>query len=123
MQEQAADTLQQANTYTDQRVGDVVSIPMQEIDSLRGEMEDRFRTVNKTINRQGAMNAAMVHMASGAANVQTDNRVAVGAGWSEGEQALSVGYQRKLRPNVSVSMGAAFSGSEQSAGVGVGIGW
>lgn len=120
---QAATTVNQANAYTDQRISEVIALPMQSIEELRGEVDDRFTHTDRRIGRQGAMNAAMIHMASSGANIQTPNRVAVGAGYSEGEEALSVGYQRQLRPNVSMSLGAAFSGSEQSAGVGVGFGW
>ena len=123
MQTQAVTTLNQANTYTDQRVSEVVSIPMQAIEDLRGDVEDEFRHTDRRINRHGAMNAAMIHMASSAANIQTRNRVSVGAGYSEGQEAMAVGYQRQIKRNVSFSLGAAFSGSEQSAGVGLGVGW
>ena len=123
MQAQSVTTLNQANAYTDQRVSEIVAVPMQAIEDLRGQVEDEFRQTDRRINRHGAMNAAMIHMASSAANIQTMNRVSVGAGYSEGQEALAVGYQRQLKPNVSVSLGAAFSGSEQSAGAGIGIGW
>ncbi|HEY1138598.1 MAG TPA: YadA-like family protein, partial [Lysobacter sp.] len=123
MQAQSATTLTQANVYTDQRVSEIVAVPMQAIEDLRGQVDDQFRHTDRRINRQGAMNAAMVHMASSAANIQTRNRVSVGAGYAEGQEALAVGYQRQLKPNVSFSLGAAFSGSEQSAGAGIGVGW
>jgi autotransporter adhesin len=123
MSNQAAVTLNQANAYTDQQVNQIVALPMQAIEDLRGEVNDEFRATDQRINRQGAMTAAMVHMASSAANIQTLNRVSVGAGYAEGEEALAVGYQRLVKRNVSLSVGAAFSGSEQSAGVGIGIGW
>ncbi|WP_206861146.1 YadA-like family protein [Lysobacter changpingensis] len=123
MQAQSVTTLNQANAYTDQRVTEIVAVPMQAIEDLRGQVDDQFRQTDRRINRHGAMNAAMVHMASSAANIQTTNRVSVGAGYAEGQEALAVGYQRQLKPNVSVSLGAAFSGSEQSAGAGIGIGW
>ena len=123
MQAQSATTLVQANTYTDQRVNEIIAVPMQAIEDLRGQVDDEFRQTDRRINRQGAMNAAMVHMASSAANIQTRNRVSVGAGYAEGQEAFAVGYQRQLKTNVSLSFGAAFSGSEQSAGAGVGIGW
>ncbi len=123
MQAQSVTTLTQANTYTDQRVSEIVAVPMQAIEDLRGQVEDEFRHTDRRINRQGAMNAAMIHMASSAANIQTRNRVSVGAGYSEGQEAMAVGYQRQLKRNVSLSLGAAFSGSEQSAGMGIGVGW
>jgi len=123
MQAQSATTLVQANTYTDQRVNEIIAVPMQAIEDLRGQVDDEFRQTDRRINRQGAMNAAMVHMASSAANIQARNRVSVGAGYAEGQEAFAVGYQRQLKANVSLSFGAAFSGSEQSAGAGMGIGW
>lgn len=48
-------------------------------------------------------------------------RLAVGAGWQDGESALSAGYGRRLGTNVTLSIGAALSSSEKSAGVGFGI--
>ena len=123
MSNQAAVTLNQANAYTDQQINQIVTIPMEAIEDLRGDVEDEFRHTDKRINRQGAMTAAMVHMASSAANIQTENRVSVGAGYAEGEEAMAVGYQRLIKRNVSLSVGAAFSGSEQSAGIGLGVGW
>ena len=87
MQAQSVSTITQANAYTDQRVQEIVAVPLQAIEDLRGQVEDEFRHTDRRINRQGAMNAAMIHMASSAANIQTDNRVSVGAGWSEGEEA------------------------------------
>jgi autotransporter adhesin len=69
------------------------------------------------------MNAAMLTMATSTAGVRTQNRVGVGVGMQGSEQALSVGYQRAISDRATVTFGGAFSGSESSAGVGVGFGW
>ena len=45
----------------------------------------------------------------------------MGAGFQGGEQALSVGYGRKLGKRGSFSLGGAFSSGEKSAGVGFGV--
>lgn len=48
-----------------------------------------------------------------------------GVGSQNGRTALAVGYQRILgeKKNVSVSLGGAFSGSDQSVSAGAGISW
>lgn len=47
----------------------------------------------------------------------------VGVGFQAGKRALSVGYQRMIRPNASISIGAGFSGSERTTGIGAGFSW
>jgi autotransporter adhesin len=47
----------------------------------------------------------------------------VGVGGYHGEGAISVGYSRRLSPKANLTFGAAVSGNETSAGVGLGIGW
>jgi hypothetical protein len=71
---------------------------------------------------KGAMSAAMLNMAINAANSRSENgRIGVGAGWQNGQSALSVGYSKQIGDRASFSIGGAFSSSEQSAGVGFGI--
>ena len=79
-------------------------------------MDERF-------NRQGAMTAAMMNMSSSAASVKGQNRVGVGAGFQGQEQAVSIGYQRIINDNTSLTIGGAFTKEESSGGVGVGFGW
>ena len=68
------------------------------------------------------MSSAMMQMSGNSAYAQPGRgRLAVGTGWQDGESALSVGYGRRLGTNVTLSIGAAFSSSEKSAGVGFGI--
>ena len=68
------------------------------------------------------MAAAMMNMGMNAGGGQNRaGRVAVGAGFRGGEQALSVGYGKRVGRTGSFSLGAAFSSSEKSAGVGFGF--
>ena len=67
------------------------------------------------------MSSAMMNMALNAAGSRSPRgRVAVGAGWQNGEQALSVGYGKQVGERASFSLGGAFSGSDRPAGVGFG---
>jgi hypothetical protein len=68
------------------------------------------------------MNAAMMNMAINAANSRSEHgRIGVGAGWQNGESALSVGYSKQIGERASFSLGGAFSSDDTSAGVGFGI--
>ena len=92
-------------------------------DAFRGDVERRFHDVDRRMDRQGAMGAAMLNMATSAAGIRTQNRVGVGVGFQGGESALSVGYQRALSERATITVGGAFSGDEKSVGVGAGFGW
>ena len=64
----------------------------------------------------------MMNMSINAANSRSPRgRVAVGAGWQNGETALSLGYSKQIGDRGSVSLGGAFSSDDQSVGVGFGI--
>lgn len=67
--------------------------------------------------------AATANATASLAGIRTVNRVAVGAGSSGGESALSVGYQRAMSDRAALTISGAFSSSESSAGIGVGFGW
>ncbi|MEQ4574290.1 MAG: YadA-like family protein, partial [Gammaproteobacteria bacterium] len=108
-----------ANSYTDSRFAAMADT----FESYKGEIDDRFRRQDRRIDRQGAMNAAMLNMATSAAGIRTDNRVGVGVGFQSGESALSVGYQRALSERATITLGGAFSGDDKSVGVGAGFGW
>ena len=47
MQAQSVATLNQANAYTDQRVSEIVAVPMQAIEDLRGQVDDQFRQTDR----------------------------------------------------------------------------
>ena len=108
-----------ANSYTDQRFSAMADT----FDMYKGEIDDRMRRQDRRIDRQGAMNAAMLNMATSAAGVRTQNRVGVGVGFQSGESALSLGYQRALSERATVTFGGAFSSDDSSVGVGAGFGW
>ncbi|MFM6905942.1 MAG: ESPR-type extended signal peptide-containing protein [Acinetobacter tjernbergiae] len=107
------------NSYTNERVGALNSA----FQDYRLETEQRFQKVDERFNRQGAMTAAMMNMASSASSVKGQNRVGVGAGFQGQEQAVSIGYQRIINENTSLTIGGAFTKEESSGGVGVGFGW
>ncbi len=85
----------------------------------------RFQAVDKRIDRMGAISAAYAGMAGNMTGPGGDSGLAAGVGAQNGRTALAVGYQRYLgeRRNISISLGGAFSGSEQSISGGAGIRW
>lgn len=116
-------TLRSANTYTDSRVTQMLAAPTEAVNRLRDDMNWRFNKQDQRMDRMGAMTSAMVQMSASAAGLRTTNRVAVGAGFQGGEQALSIGYQRAISDRATVTVGGAFSDSESSVGIGAGFGW
>ncbi|MEO7149248.1 MAG: YadA-like family protein, partial [Rhodanobacteraceae bacterium] len=70
-----------------------------------------------------SMSTAMVQMAASAAGIDTDNRVGVGYGNSNGQSALAVGYQRKISPQATFTIGGSVASGESSVGAVVGFGW
>lgn len=108
---QVNDALERANAYTDSAVASV---------------NQRLDQVDKRINRMAAISSAQSAMAMNTAGLATANRLGAGVGYSEGESAMAVGYQRVLteRGSATFSLNGAFTNSgEKSVGVGVGIGW
>lgn len=108
---QVNDALERANAYTDSAVASV---------------NQRLDQVDKRINRMAAISSAQSAMAMNTAGLATANRLGAGVGYSEGESALSVGYQRVLnqRGSATFSLNGAFTNSgERSVGLGMGIGW
>lgn len=108
-----------ANRYTDSKMSSIND----SFDVFKGEVDGRLRNMDRRIDRQGAMSAAMLNMATSAAGVRTDNRVGVGVGFQGGESALSLGYQRAISERATVTLGGAFSGDDASVGFGAGFGW
>lgn len=100
-----------------------IAVPMAAISDLRGFVDDRFQQQDERIDKISSMNTAMSLMTASAAGIRTQNRVAVGAGFSGGEQALSIGYQRAISERAAVTIGGAFSDDDSSAGIGFGLGW
>ncbi|WP_182068631.1 ESPR-type extended signal peptide-containing protein [Stenotrophomonas pavanii] len=103
--------LARANEYTDGAIS---------------TFERRLDKMDKRFNRMAAMSSAQSAMAMNTAGLATYNRLGAGVGYSEGESAMAVGYQRVLneKRSATFSLNGAFTNSgERSMGVGVGIGW
>ncbi|WP_423178585.1 MULTISPECIES: ESPR-type extended signal peptide-containing protein [unclassified Stenotrophomonas] len=103
--------LARANEYTDGAIS---------------AFERRLDKMDKRFNRMAAMSSAQSAMAMNTAGLATYNRLGAGVGYSEGESAMAVGYQRVLneKGSATFSLNGAFTNSgERSMGVGVGIGW
>ncbi|MBS7545542.1 YadA-like family protein [Ancylobacter oerskovii] len=112
------ETLRDAKAYTDSRVDDM----WRGVEDIAAQVDRRFHQTDKRINRQSAMTAAMVQMATNAAGSRSERgRIGAGLGWSSGERALSVGYSRAIGERGSFSIGGALSGGESSAGIGFGF--
>ena len=116
-----AQTLSQANAYTDTRFAEITGLT-EDFSVFRSEIDTRIQGQDQRISRNGAMNAAMSQMAINASGTRSPRgRLAVGAGFQDGEKALSIGYAKPIGERASFSLGGAFSGSERSAGVGFGV--
>jgi autotransporter adhesin len=114
MQAGDAQTLATANAYTDSK--------MQAWSDQFNDITTRLQKQDARIDQQGAMSAAMLNMAINAANSRSDRgRIGVGAGWQNGEGAMSIGYSKQIGDRASFSIGGAFSSDDSSAGVGFGI--
>ncbi|KAF1014609.1 MAG: Autotransporter adhesin EhaG [Stenotrophomonas maltophilia] len=95
-------------------------------DGISREVDLRLDKMDKRLNRMAAMSSAQSAMAMNTAGLNTYNRLGAGVGYSEGESAMAVGYQRLLndKGSATFSLNGAFTNSgERSMGVGVGIGW
>src|SRR5690606_36105509 len=98
-----AATLSAANSYTDTRIADLVGFDPGALNGRMDALEDSFADLDgrlhrqdRRIDRQGAMGAAMLNMAINAAGSNSPRgRIAVGAGFNGGEQALSIGYGKR----------------------------
>src|SRR5207342_1980358 len=129
MQAADAQTLASARTYTDTTATQTLTSAKAYTDSRFQAMDDQFLDIShrlgqqdERIDREGAMNAALMNMAINTANSRSEHgRMGVGAGWQNGESALSVGYSKQIGERASFSLGGAFSSGDQSVGAGFGI--
>ena len=114
----ATKTLASANAYTDSKFTALDD----QFQQLSDNLGNRLNQQDKRIDRMGAMSSAMMNMAMNAAGGRSERgRVAVGAGWQNGESALSVGYAKQIGERASFSIGGAFSSDDRSAGIGFGF--
>lgn len=111
-------TLSSANAYTDRRV-DAMALDYAQ---MQNDVWQRFDRTDSRIDRSGAMTTAMAQMTANAAGGRSERgRIAVGLGTQNGKGAMSIGYGRQISDRSSLTFGAAFSGSDASAGLGVGL--
>ncbi|HEU0276242.1 MAG TPA: YadA-like family protein [Rhodanobacteraceae bacterium] len=101
-----AKVLNWANAYTDLRVGQLT----------------------QTVRRVLASGAAMTQMVASfsGADPNDANRLAVGTGFAQGQNALAVGYQHVFtgtRNRFTVNFGGSVSGGTSAVGVGAGMSW
>lgn len=108
-----------ANAYTDARFASWDD----DLTRFRSDVEHRLASQDRRISRQGAMGSAMSAAAINTAGLPGDNRLGVGAGMQSGQVAVAIGYQHLMMSNVSVSLGGAFSGGENSVSAGAGFSW
>ncbi|MDR0184695.1 ESPR-type extended signal peptide-containing protein [Lysobacter arvi] len=113
LQQASTEIVQEANTYTDSRINDVWNT----MDKVGTELAKQ----DQRISSQGAMSMATAQMASGAAAAAVGNpngAWSVGVGYEQGQGALSAGYAKPVGKKSQISFGAAFSGNDNSIGVG-----
>lgn len=115
----AAQTVSSAAAYTDRVFNQFRS----ELDTFRGEVDQRFHDQDRRIDRVAAMSGAYAGMAMNTAGLGGRNRIGVGVGSQSGESAMAIGYQRAIGNRASVSIGAAFGGGESSMMGGAGFSW
>ncbi|AWH27393.1 hypothetical protein C1932_15705 [Stenotrophomonas sp. YAU14D1_LEIMI4_1] len=95
-------------------------------DGISRQVDARLDKMDKRFNRMAAMSSAQSAMAMNTAGLNTYNRLGAGVGYSDGESAMAVGYQRVLneKGSATFSLNGAFTNSgERTMGVGLGIGW
>jgi hypothetical protein len=111
-------TLNQAYAYTDQKISAALG---GDTAAFRQQVDDRFYQVDRRMDRMSAMSSASTQMAINAAGASGNGRVALGVGFAGGKSALSIGYGGPLGDRLHASFGATASGSEASAGFGLGV--
>lgn len=149
----AATTLDSANTYTDQSVGDTLAaantytdqqisllgagggVASADLEQLRTDMNDRFAGVDGRLNgidehlrkmdrRIGRQGAMTAALVQSSGMPDVgENYLGVGVGWSEGENAFAASFRRRFTEHFTASVGGATSGNESSIGVGAGFTW
>ncbi|HEY9133739.1 MAG TPA: YadA-like family protein [Dyella sp.] len=115
---QVDEALKTAKSYTDTKFKDLSGA----LDSFKSEVHRQFERIEGRLSRLGAMSAAQTQMAINASGATTQRgRIAAGVGLQNGKSALAIGYASRINERVSLSIGGAFSGSENNAGMGIGV--
>jgi autotransporter adhesin len=119
MQASSVATVNSANSYTDSQIGNVQG----QINGLKQNVNDQFQQQSRRISGGYAMSSAMTVMAGSLGGIEAQNRIGAGTGFSNGQRALAVGYQRALSKSANITFGASTTGRDSSVGVGLGMGW
>ena len=69
------------------------------------------------------MTSAMANVAAGTAGINQTNRMAVSAGFIDGQQAVAIGYQRAISDHATVTFSGAFAQGDSGGTIGFGYGW
>jgi len=118
---QVQEALASANTYTDIKSAQVLNEANAYTDWRVGQLDGRI----KRAIAMGTAQAQMVATYAGA-DPSSANRVAVGTGWEGGYGAMAVGYQHvsvETKHRITWNVGASISGGDGSVGGGVGFSW
>lgn len=119
--DQVQEALDSANTYTNIRATQVLNQANAYTDWRVGQLDGRIKRAIAI----GTAQAQMVATYAGA-DPSSANRVAVGTGWEGGYGALAVGYQHvsvQSKHRITWNVGASISGGDGSVGGGVGFSW
>ena len=116
--DKSTQTLASAKAYTDSKF----AAWNDSFTQMQQQLDRRFATTDRRIDRIGAMGTAMTQMAVNAAiGNSAAGRVAIGIGGQGSQGAVSVGYGKRIGDRASFSFGASYSGGESSAGAGFGF--
>lgn len=93
---------------------------------IMNQVDYRLGAMDGRLNRVGAMGMASAMMTGSAASIPGKNKVSMGFGNYNGQNAFAIGYQRafvtKRNRPMALTLGASFSGSERSVGAGFAFG-
>lgn len=76
------------------------------------QTDRRFKEIDKSFDRQGAMTATMMNMASSTSALKSLNRIELAASFQCNEKAVAIGDQRLVNENLSLSVGGTFTDDE-----------
>lgn len=119
--DQVQEALTSAETYTDIKATQVLNQANAYTDFRVGQLDGRIKRAIAI----GTAQAQMVATYAGA-DPSSANRVAVGTGWEGGYGAMAVGYQHvsvESKHRITWNVGASISGGDGSVGGGVGFSW
>lgn len=112
------DAIAASKTYTDTKFNAL----SQQFDSFKDDVWDRLDQQDERIDANGAMSSAQMSMSINAAAAMTERGAfAVGMGSQNSQQAISVGFAKRIG-RATFSIGGAFSDTDESIGVGFGLG-